>query len=305
MSLALLFPGQGSQKVGMGIDLFKNTEIEKKRFDQANTIMNTDIQSIIFEGSEDDLKQTRITQPSIYIISVILSELLFENEITIGAAAGHSLGEYSALTAAGAFDFQTGLTLVKLRAESMQKTGDETDGTMAAVLGLEDKVIDEMCTSITQGVVVAANFNVLGQVVISGETNAVKDAMESAIKLGATKVIPLNVSGAFHSPLMSPAREALAEKLATTEILDTYFPVYVNYSAKPISSANEIRNALIKQLDHPVKWHESVSNMISDGASSFLEVGPGRVLQGLNRRINRDVPMKGISTWEDVNNYHV
>jgi [acyl-carrier-protein] S-malonyltransferase len=231
--------------------------------------------------------------------------LLKDKGLNADSAAGHSLGEYSALTAAGAFNFQTGLSLVKLRAESMQKTGNETEGTMAAILGLDDSVTADMCTSISQGVVVAANYNAPGQVVISGEVEAVEHAMESAKVLGASKVIPLNVSGAFHSPLMVPAREALAEKLHTTEIQDTQFPVYVNFSAKPISSGDEIRDALIKQLDHPVRWHESVSNMISDGATSFMEIGPGRVLQGLNRRINRDVPTSGISTWEDTNNYHV
>ena len=251
------------------------------------------------------LRQTRYTQPSIYIISIILTELLNDKGLNADSAAGHSLGEYSALTAGGAFNFQTGLSLVKLRAESMQKTGDETEGTMAAVLGLDDALIKDMCTSVSQGIVVAANYNAPGQVVISGEVDAVKHAMESAKDLGASKVIPLNVSGAFHSPLMVPAREALAEKLNTTEILDTQFPVYVNFNAKPISSGEAIRDALIKQLDNPVRWHESISNMISDGADSFMEIGPGRVLQGLNRRISRAVPTSGISTWEDTHNFHV
>ncbi len=273
MSLALLYPGQGSQKIGMGLDLFENTDIGKKRFDQANEIMGTNISRLIFDGTEEE--------------------------------AGHSLGEYSAFTAAGAFDFETGLSLVKLRAESMQKTGNETEGTMAAVLGLDDVVVEEICTSVSTGTVVAANFNAPGQVVISGETNAVNTAMESAKESGASKVIPLNVSGAFHSPLMVPAREALAEKLRSTEIQDTQFPVYVNYSAKPINSADDIRDALIKQLDHPVRWHSSVTNMISDGADSFLEIGPGRVLQGLNRRIDRTSVSSGVSSFEDVNNYHV
>ncbi|MDP6533010.1 MAG: ACP S-malonyltransferase [Candidatus Marinimicrobia bacterium] len=305
MSLALLYPGQGSQKIGMGLDLFENTDIGKKRFDQANEIMGTNISRLIFDGTEEELRQTQFTQPAIYIVSVILSELLAEKRLNASSAAGHSLGEYSAFTAAGAFDFETGLSLVKLRAESMQKTGNETEGTMAAVLGLDDVVVEEICTSVSTGTVVAANFNAPGQVVISGETNAVNTAMESAKESGASKVIPLNVSGAFHSPLMVPAREALAEKLRSTEIQDTQFPVYVNYSAKPINSADDIRDALIKQLDHPVRWHSSVTNMISDGADSFLEIGPGRVLQGLNRRIDRTSVSSGVSSFEDVNNYHV
>jgi [acyl-carrier-protein] S-malonyltransferase len=300
---AFLFPGQASQQIGMGQDLYAHTETGKRRFTQANDILGYDIQKIIFEGPETDLTQTRHTQPAIYIVSVILGELLQARGIQPTAAAGHSLGEYSALTLAGAFDFPTGLELVRIRAEAMQQAGEANPGTMAAVIGLPDDQVREICHQVNDGVVVAANFNAPGQVVISGDLTAVAAAMERARQAGATRVIELKVSGAFHSPLMASAREALAEKLNSIEIRDTIFPVYTNVSAQPVTDREEIRAGLIHQLEQPVRWHETIHRMHANGIKRFIEVGPGRVLQGLNRRINRHLVTTGVATFADLQQF--
>tara|TARA_B100000029_G_scaffold6269_2_gene6777 strand:+ start:4079 stop:4999 length:921 start_codon:yes stop_codon:yes gene_type:complete len=306
MKTAWLFPGQASQKVGMGKDLFDQTELGKQYFNQANGIMGCDIQSIIFDGPEDTLKQTQFTQPSIYIVSVILGELLKEKGYSPNAVAGHSLGEYSALAVADAFDFETGLSLVKVRAENMARAGEVQQGTMAAIVGLDDETVTNLCENYSgDGVVVAANFNSPGQVVISGSPDAVHAVSESAKESGARMAVELNVSGAFHSPLMTPAREALAEMLNSLEISDVLFPVFTNVDAKPVTKGNDIKDSLIRQLENPVLWTKSILSMKDTGIESFIEVGPGKVLQGLNKRIDRRTPSQGIDSLEQLENFHV
>ncbi len=306
MKTAWLFPGQASQKVGMGKDLFDQTELGKQYFNQANGIMGCDIQSIIFDGPEDTLKQTQFTQPSIYIVSVILGELLKEKGYSPNAVAGHSLGEYSALAVADAFDFETGLSLVKVRAENMARAGEVQQGTMAAIVGLDDETVTNLCENYSgDGVVVAANFNSAGQVVISGSPDAVHAVIESAKESGARMAVELNVSGAFHSPLMTPAREALAEMLNSLEISDALFPVFTNVDAKPVKKGNDIKDSLIRQLENPVLWTKSILSMKDTGIESFIEVGPGKVLQGLNKRIDRRTPSQGIDSLEQLENFHV
>jgi [acyl-carrier-protein] S-malonyltransferase len=302
--VAFLCPGQASQKVGMGYDLYNNTELGKKYFDIANDVMNVDIKNIIFNGPEEKLKQTNYTQPAIYIVSVIIGELLINKGINPVCAAGHSLGEYSALTLAKSFDFVTGLELVKIRSEAMQNACKLNKGTMAAVIGLEDDKIIEICQSHENiGIVVAANFNAKAQVVISGELKAIKSIIPLMKEAGALKVLELNVSGAFHSPLMSSAKKILSDKLSSININNSSFPVYSNNTALPISNSNEIKNALIEQLDSPVLWHQSITKMIKDGVKNAIEVGPGRVLQGLTKRIDRSLNMDGVDSLEKIINF--
>ena len=302
MATAFVFPGQGSQKVSMGHDLFKNSNVGKKYFDLANEIMDTDIQSIIFNGPEEKLKETQYTQPAIYIVSVILGHILLEEGQQPDMVAGHSLGEYSACTIAGSLTFETGLSLVKLRAESMQDAGTTNPGTMAAIIGMADEDVISMCNTISsdESVVVAANFNYPGQVVISGNINAVHETMEKAPDLGAKMAKELNVSGAFHSPLMEPAKKRLSAALDNIKINTATMPVYANVTAEPMIEANEIRSNLKNQLDCPVKWHKTIDNMKTAGATKMMEVGPGRVLQGLNRRIDKKLTSKGVETLEQI-----
>ena len=304
MPVAFLCPGQASQKVGMGYDLYNNTKLGKKYFDIANDVMNVDIKNIIFNGPEEKLKQTNYTQPAIYIVSVIIGELLINKGINPVCAAGHSLGEYSALTLAKSFDFVTGLELVKIRSEAMQSACKLNKGTMAAVIGLEDDKIIEICQSHENiGIVVAANFNAKAQVVISGELKAIKSIIPLMKEAGALKVLELNVSGAFHSPLMSSAKKILSDKLSSININNSSFPIYSNTTALPISNSNEIKNALIEQLDSPVLWHQSITKMIKDGVKNAIEVGPGRVLQGLTKRIDRSLNMNGVESLEKIVNF--
>ena len=302
MAIAFIFPGQGSQKVSMGHDLFTSSNVGKKYFDLANEIMDTDIQSIIFNGPEEKLKETQYTQPAIYIVSVILGHILLEEGQQPDMVAGHSLGEYSACTIAGSLTFETGLSLVKLRAESMQDAGTTNPGTMAAIIGMADEDVISMCNTISsdESVVVAANFNYPGQVVISGNINAVHETMEKAPDLGAKMAKELNVSGAFHSPLMEPAKKRLSAALDNIEINTATIPVYANVTAEPMIEANEIRSNLKNQLDCLVKWHETIDNMKTAGATEMMEVGPGRVLQGLNRRIDKKLTSKGVETLEQI-----
>lgn len=284
---AYLFPGQGAQSEGMGADLYEKSAEAKLLFDKANEILGFNLTDIMFRGTAEDLKQTRVTQPAIFLHSVISAQLLgdaFQPEMV----AGHSLGEFSALVAAKALSFEDGLKLVYQRAMAMQEACEIKPSTMAAVLGLEDAVVEEVCAA-TPGVVVAANYNCPGQLVISGDVDAVNTACETLKEKGAKRALILPVGGAFHSPLMEPAREKLAKAIMETEIKTPICPIYQNAVAKAVTDKDEIKQNLIAQLTAPVRWTQSIQQMIADGGDLFIEVGPGKVLTGLMRSINRDV----------------
>ena len=284
---AYIFPGQGAQFTGMGKDLYDNSPLAKELFEKANEILGFRITDIMFEGTAEQLKETKVTQPAIFLHSVILAKTLGE-DFQPQMVAGHSLGEFSALVANGALSFEDGLKLVSKRALAMQKACDIKPSTMAAVLGLEDKIVEEVCASI-DGIVVAANYNCPGQLVISGETSAVEQACDAMKEAGAKRALLLPVGGAFHSPMMEPAREELAAAIEATTFATPVCPVYQNVTATAVSDANEIKKNLIIQLTAPVKWTQTVQQMIADGASSFTEVGPGKVLIGLVGKINKEV----------------
>jgi [acyl-carrier-protein] S-malonyltransferase len=301
-----LFPGQASQKVGMGKDLFEKTEIGKKYYTIANDILDIDIQSISFNGPEELLNITKYTQPAIFIVSTIIGQIMIENGYSTNGVAGHSLGEYSALAVSGAYNFESGLELVKLRSESMYNAGKTNPGTMAAIVGLSAREVENLCTKNTSdNLVVAANYNTENQIVVSGHIESVETLIRTAKNHGAKMAVPLNVSGAFHSPLMTPAREELADKLDSIDISDISIPLYTNVDAKPITKGRDIKDSLIRQLENPVLWYNSIEKMIRDGFTSFLEVGPGKVLQALNRKINNTIPTQGIQSYEDILNYEV
>ena len=281
---AFVFPGQGAQFVGMGKDLYENSPLAKEMFEKANEILGFRITDIMFEGTAEELKETKVTQPAVFLHSVILAKTLedFKPEMV----AGHSLGEFSALVANGALSFEDGLKLVSQRALAMQKACEITPSTMAAVLGLADHIVEEVCASI-DGVVVAANYNCPGQLVISGEFKAVEKACEAMKEAGAKRALLLPVGGAFHSPMMEPAREELAAAIESTTFSAPICPVYQNVTATAVSSPDEIKKNLIIQLTAPVKWTQSVQQMIADGATLFTEVGPGKVLAGLIGKIDK------------------
>ncbi len=281
---AYIFPGQGAQFTGMGKDLYEDSAKAKALFQQANDILGFDITKIMFEGTADELKQTKVTQPAIFLHSTILAEVM-GNNFQPDKVAGHSLGEFSALVANKTLAFADGLNLVYKRALAMQKACEITPSTMAAVLGLEDHLVEEICAN-TPGTVVAANYNCPGQLVISGDVAAVEKACESLKEAGARRALILPVGGAFHSPLMEPAREELAAAIDATEFRKPTCPVYQNVSTFAVTQPSEIKENLIFQLTAPVKWTQSVQNMIKDGASKFIEVGPGNVLQGLVKKID-------------------
>jgi len=282
---AYVFPGQGAQFSGMGKDLYESSAEAKKMFDQANDILGFGITDIMFSGSDDDLKQTKVTQPAIFLHSVILAKCLGDS-FKPNMVAGHSLGEFSALVAANALNFESGLKLVSQRANAMQKATEMTQGTMAAILGLDDEIVEEVCEN-TAGIVVAANYNCPGQLVISGELEAVRKACDTLTEKGARRAMILPVGGAFHSPLMEPARKDLAAAIEATEFNSPICPVYQNVPAVAVSEPMEIQKNLISQLTAPVKWTQSMNAMIAAGATEVIEVGPGKVLQGLFKKVDR------------------
>ncbi|WP_315044708.1 ACP S-malonyltransferase [Capnocytophaga sputigena] len=281
-----IFPGQGAQFVGMGLDLYEKSAEAKALFEAANGILGFSITDIMFSGTDEDLKQTKVTQPAIFLHSVILSKVLGKN-FAPQMVAGHSLGEFSALVANGTLSFEDGLQLVAKRAAAMQKACELQPGTMAAVLGLEDAKVEELCATI-DGIVTPANYNCPGQLVISGELKAVEAACEKIKEAGAKRALVLPVGGAFHSVLMKPAEEELAAAIEQTTFHKPLCPVYQNVTTTAVSDENAIKTNLIKQLTAPVKWTQSVQQMIADGATEFIEVGPGKVLQGLVKKINKE-----------------
>jgi len=289
---AYVFPGQGAQFTGMGKDLYDTSAVAKELFEKANEILGFDITKIMFEGSAEDLKQTKVTQPAVFLHSVILAKTI-EN-FQPNMVAGHSLGEISALVAANVLDFESGLKLVYKRALAMQAACEANPSTMAAILGLEDAVVEQACKEI-DGVVVAANYNCPGQLVISGEIDAVNKACDKLKELGAKRALVLPVGGAFHSPLMKPAEEELAKAIEETTFNTPICPVYQNVSTTAITDPTEIKANLIAQLTAPVKWTQSVQNMIADGATEFIEVGPGNTLQGLVKKVSREVTTSSAS----------
>ena len=290
---AYIFPGQGAQFTGMGLDLYEASSKAKELFHQANELLGFDITKIMFEGTPEELKETKVTQPAIFLHSTILAEVLGES-FQPNMVAGHSLGEISALVANKTLVFKDGLLLVSKRAQAMQEACEATPSTMAAVLSLEDAVVEEICAK-TPGIVVAANYNCPGQLVISGEVNAINLACEAMKEAGARRALVLPVGGAFHSPLMEPAREELAAAIENTHFSNPVCPIYQNVSTTAVIDPSVIKMNLVSQLTAPVKWTQSMQQMIADGATHFIEVGPGNVLQGLMRKIDRNVATSGSS----------
>jgi len=294
---AYIFPGQGAQFPGMGKDLFENSKTAYDLFNIANEILGFRISDIMFDGSAEDLKQTSVTQPAIFLHSVILA-LSNEDGILPEMVAGHSLGEFSALVVNKSISFEDGLKLVSIRANAMQKACENNPGTMAAVLGLEDNIVEKICGEIN-GTVVAANYNCPGQLVISGELNSIEIACKKLKEIGARRALVLPVGGAFHSPLMEEAKKELEDTINKTFFSNPICPIYQNVSGLALSTENEIKENLISQLTSPVRWTQSINNMISDGATEFIEVGPGKVLQGLVRKISRDIKASSLNLEND------
>ncbi len=296
MKKAFVFPGQGAQFVGMGKDMYENSELAKELFEKANEVLGFRITDLMFEGTDEDLRQTKVTQPAIFLHSVILTKA-YADKFTPSMVAGHSLGEFSALVAAGALDFEDGLKLVYKRALAMQKACEAVPSTMAAVIGLADEKVEEICASI-DGVVVPANYNCPGQLVISGSHEAIDAACEKLSEAGARRALKLPVGGAFHSPLMDPAKEELAAAIEQTTFKTPICPVYQNVSTKAETDPEVIKKNLVAQLTAPVKWTQSVQNMVADGMEQLVECGPGAVLQGLMKKINKEVPTTSIEKLE-------
>lgn len=289
---AFVFPGQGAQFVGMGKDLYENNEEARALFEKANEILGFRITDLMFNGTEDDLKQTKVTQPAVFLHSVILAKTLGE-EFKPDMVAGHSLGEFSALTAAGALSFEEGLKLVAARAMAMQKACEIRPSTMAAIIALPDEKVEEICAGIDD-VVAPANYNCPGQIVISGTIEGIDEACKQLSEAGAKRALKLKVGGAFHSPLMQPAQEELAVAIEAAEIKTPICPVYQNVDGKPHTDPKEIKENLLKQLTSPVRWTQDVKAMVADGATEFVELGPGKVLQGLVSKIERGTTVSGL-----------
>jgi [acyl-carrier-protein] S-malonyltransferase len=299
---AFLFPGQGSQYIGMAKDLFDKSVEAREMIKTADDALGVNLSYIMFNGPEDQLRQTEFTQPAIFLHSVILASLI--RTIQPEASAGHSLGEYSALVSANAIQFYDAIKLVRSRGKAMQQAGIDNPGTLAAIVGLQPQKVEELCKEAsTVGIVQCANFNSPGQIVISGSIDGVRKAMELCKSNGAKMTKELVVSGAFHSPLMQSAKDILLEVLVFTPIYDARFPVYANVTAKPVNKKDEIKNLLHEQVTSPVRWEETITNMISDGFDEFYEIGPGKVLQGLVKRINPDVKLFGVDKYEDLEKY--
>lgn len=296
---AYVFPGQGAQYPGMGKDLYENSAEAKELFEKANGILGFDITKIMFEGTIDDLKETKVTQPAIFLHSVLLAKTV--KDFAPDMVAGHSLGEFSALVANGALTFEDGLKLVYKRALAMQKACEMEPSTMAAIVGLDDNIVEEVCTSVDE-VVVPANYNCPGQLVISGSFAGIDKACEMLTARGAKRALKLTVGGAFHSPLMEPAREELAAAIESTNFSKPVCPVYQNVNAQATSDPEVIKQNLIAQLTAPVKWTQTVQNMIAAGATSFTEIGPGTVLQGLVKKVDRSITTAGVNSYQDVTN---
>lgn len=292
---AYVFPGQGAQFPGMGKDLYENSAESKLLFESANEILGFNITQVMFEGTVDDLKQTKVTQPAIFLHSVLLAKTI--KDFSPDMVAGHSLGEFSALVANGALNFEDGLKLVAMRASAMQKACEKEPSTMAAIVGLADKDVEEVCNEIDD-VVVPANYNCPGQLVISGSVDGIDKACKILTEKGARRALKLAVGGAFHSPFMEPAREELAAAIENTTFSKPVCPVYQNVNALPFTDPDKIKENLVAQLTAPVKWTQIVQHMIADGATSFIEIGPGKVLQGLVKKIDRSVETNGIDSYQ-------
>jgi len=303
MPNAFLFPGQGSQYVGMGEDLYKQSDSAKLLYHTASDILGFNLQDVSFRGPEDRLRETQFTQPAIFVHSIIVDKFLKDKDIKPDAVAGHSLGEFTALVSANVLSFEDALKIVKVRSTEMANTGKQSPGTMAAILGADDEQLKIICKQ--DGIVVPANLNAPGQIVISGEINAIENAIITAKNIGVRRALPLNVSGAFHSPLMSPARKALSKMINTLRFKDAYIPVFQNVSAAPVTKASIIQENILKQLENPVLWSDTILNMKRHGITDFFEVGPGNVLNGLNRRIYPESTTINCDKLEHLEAYEV
>lgn len=303
MPNAFLFPGQGSQYVGMGEDLYKQSDSAKLLYHTASEILGFNLQDVSFRGPENRLMETQFTQPAIFVHSIIVDKFLKDEDIQPDAVAGHSLGEFTALVSANVLSFEDALKIVKVRSTEMATTGKQSPGTMAVILGADDKQLKIICKQ--DGIVVPANFNAPGQIVISGEISAIENAIITAKNMGIRRALPLNVSGAFHSPLMSPARKVLSKMINTLRFKDAYIPVFQNVSAEPVTKASIIQENILKQLENPVLWSDTILNMKRYGIANFIEVGPGNVLNGLNRRIYPESTTINCDKLEHLEAYEV